>query len=51
VVKKIVAFLNIIVMPRLREVNKIRLIVIDDIVMIIINRLIDSTNVIMDYSN
>jgi len=31
--------------------NKLRLIVVNNIVIVIINRFIDSTNVMMDYSN
>jgi hypothetical protein len=51
VVEEIVVFLNIIVMPRLREENKICLMVVNNIVIVIINCLIDSTNVMMDYSD
>jgi len=43
VVEEIVVFLNIIVMPRLREEN--RLIVVNNVVMVIISCSIDSTNV------
>jgi len=50
-VKEIVAFLYRIVMLRLREENKVHLIVVNNIVIVVINRSINSTNVMMDYSN
>lgn len=49
--EEIAAFSNIIVMPCLREETKIRLIVVNNIIIVIINRLIDCTNVMVYYSN
>jgi len=51
VMKEIVAFLYRIVMPRFREEITVHLIIVNNIVAVVINRSIDSTNVMMGYSN